>query len=294
MDQLSIYILTATLFIIMVGMGLSLTLEDFKRIAKYPLAVFIGFLSQIILLPIIAYTLAIVLNADPVIAMGAMIVSACPGGPASNLVTYLAKGDVALSVTLTAINSLITIITIPLIVNFGLTQFTPQPSTIEAPVGDIMKSLTIIIAVPLAIGMFINHVKHDFAKRMDKPVRIASMVLIVVVIVGLCIKERAHIVQYIIDSWMMVLCMNIATMSIGFILARAFRLNLKQAIAICIESGNQNGTLAIHIASTTLGNPPFAIVAGIYSLAMYFTALIPIKIGNKKHKELENEMSVSN
>ena len=112
MDKLSIYILTATLFIIMVGMGLSLTVDDFKRIAKYPLAVFIGFFNQIILLLVIAYTFSVLLNVDPVIAVGAMIVASCPGGPASNLVTYLAKGDVALSVTLTAINSLITIITI--------------------------------------------------------------------------------------------------------------------------------------------------------------------------------------
>ncbi|MCP4522376.1 MAG: bile acid:sodium symporter family protein [Cytophagales bacterium] len=287
MDNASIYVLKGTLFIIMTGMGLSLTLDDFRRVVKFPMAVLAGLLSQIVLLPIIAYTLAIVLKVDSTIAMGAMILSACPGGPASNLVTYLAKGDVALSVTLTAINSLITIITIPLIVNFALIQFIPQPSTIDAPVMDIIQELIMIIAVPLALGMFINKVKPTFAQKMDKPVRIASMVLIVVVIAGLCVKERANLVQYIIDSWVMVLSMNIGTMGVGFILARLFRLNLKQSIAICIESGNQSGTLAIHIASKILMSPPFAIVAGIYSLSMYFTALIPIFVGNKKHKELE-------
>lgn len=282
MDSTSTFILVIALFIIMIGMGLSLTVNDFKRVLKFPLAVFIGFLNQIILLPIIGYALIVLFGVDPNVAMGLMILAACPGGPTSNLVTHLAKGDTALSVTLTAINSLITIITIPLIVNFGLVEFISENSAIEAPIGKIAGSLVVVIAVPLAIGMGVKRYSNSFALKMDKPVRIASAVVLALVIIGILIKEKDSLAYYFEKALIITLCLNITTMLVGFFTARLSKLNFKQSLSICIESGNQNGTLAIHVAVVSLASPEFAIVAAVYSLIMYPTAIIPILIGNKK------------
>ncbi len=201
MDSLATIVLVLALFIIMMGMGLSLTIDDFKRVLKFPLAVFVGFLNQIILLPIIGFLLIKVLQIDVTIAIGAMILAACPGGPTSNLLTYLAKGDAALSVTLTAINSILTIITIPLIVNFALKYFATEAMAIDAPIGTIAGSLIVVIAIPLSLGMLIKKYKSSFAIKMEKPVRIASSIVITLVIIGLIIKERDNFVAYFEKAW---------------------------------------------------------------------------------------------
>ena len=283
MDSGSKIFLIVSLFIIMMGMGLSLTTADFKRVLRFPKAVFVGFLNQIILLPLIAYGLTQFFDVANEIAIGVLILSACPGGPTSNLVTHLAKGDTALSVTLTAVNSIVTIITIPIIVNFALGEFTITGDEIVSPVKDIILALLVIIAIPLAIGMAIKNKKPDVAARMDKPVRIASTVIIILVIVGIVIKERAQLVERVSESFAIVFTLNVATMLIGYLTARIAKLNFKQALAICLESGNQNGTLAIQISS--LINITFGFPAAVYSLFMYFTASIPIMIGIKKAKD---------
>ena len=285
MDNTSTLILGIALSIIMIGMGLSLTIADFRRVVKFPLAVFVGFLNQIILLPIIAYALIRWLDVDSNTAIGIMVLSACPGGPTSNLLTHLAKGDTALSVTLTAINSIITIFTIPLIVSFSVQEFGVNQGSFVPPTQDIIKLLIAVIAVPLSIGMLLKKFKPTFAKKMDKPVRILSSVIIAAVIVGLVIKERANLVEYISNTFFIAISLNIATMLIGLLTALLVKLKFKQALTICLESGNQNGTLAIGIAGA-LGNPAYGIPGAVYSLFMYFTALVPIIIGNKKDKSL--------
>ena len=286
MDSGSTIFLIVSLFIIMMGMGLSLTKEDFKRVLQYPKAVFLGFLNQIILLPCIAFGLIQLFDVTKEIAIGVMILAACPGGPTSNLVTHLAKGNTALSVTLTAINSIVTIITIPLIVNFALGGFS-SGEEISSPVGDIIGALIVIIAIPLVIGMAIKNKKPAVAKKMDKPVRIASTVIIILVIVGIVIKERDQLVERISESFAIVISLNIATMLVGFLTAKMVKLKFKEALTICLESGNQNGTLAIQVSSLidiTLGFP-----AAVYSLFMYFTAAVPIIIGiTKAKKESQN------
>jgi BASS family bile acid:Na+ symporter len=281
MDSGAKIFLIVSLFIIMMGMGLSLTKADFARVLKYPKAVFVGFLNQIILLPLIAFGLIHFFDVSNEIAIGVMILSACPGGPTSNLVTHLAKGDTALSVTLTAINSIVTIITIPLIVNFALATFS-NGEEISSPVGDIISALLVIIALPLIIGMTIKSKKPHIAKKMDKPVRIASTLIIVLVIVGIALKERAQLVERVSESFAIVFSLNVCTMLLGFLSAKAFRLNFKQALTISLESGNQNGTLAIQISS--LINIAFGFPAAVYSLFMYFTAAVPIIIGIKSAK----------
>ena len=285
MDDVSTAMLIFSLFVIMIGMGLSLTFNDFKRVMKYPLAAFVGFINQIVLLPIIAYALIKIFNVDATIAVGIMILSACPGGPTSNLITLLAKGDVALSVTLTAINSLITIITIPFIVNFAVSEFMITTTQIEAPVGKIAGSLIVVIAIPLAIGMLVKKYKNSFAIKMEKTVRVASTIVLFIVIAGLIIKEIDNIGEYFRNAWLIALTLNVVTMTVGFLSAKLVRLNFKQALSICIESGSQNGTLAIHVAVVSLGRADFAIAAVVYSLLMFFTPVFPIYLGNKKRSQ---------
>lgn len=282
MDQISTIILAGSLFIIMMGMGLSLTGADFRRVFQMPKAVFLGFLNQIILLPLIAFGLCYALDADPVIAVGIMILAACPGGATSNLLTLLAKGDTALSVTLTAINSLITIITIPIIITFSLDTFLGESAEVNAPVLSMISQLLVIIVIPLSIGMLIKNKAPSFADRMDKPVRIASGVLIALVIIGLVIKERAHIVEYFQMALLIALSLNVGTMLLGYLTSRLAKLNFKQAITISIESGTQNGTLAISLAIVTLSRSDLAIAAAVYSLVMYATALVPLYFGNRE------------
>lgn len=283
MDSGSKIFLIVSLFIIMMGMGLSLTKADFKRVLQYPKAVLLGFLNQIILLPLIAFGLIQLFDVSNEIAIGVMILSACPGGPTSNLVTHLAKGDTALSVTLTAVNSIVTILTIPIIVNFALGEFS-SGEEVTSPVGAIVGSLIVIIAIPLIIGMTIKNKKPQVAKKMDKPVRVVSTAIIVLVIVGIVIKERAQLVEQISESFFIVITLNVLTMLVGFITAKMVKLKFKEALTICLESGNQNGTLAIQVSSLiniTLGFP-----AAVYSLFMYFTAAVPIVIGVKRDKEI--------
>lgn len=279
MDTGSKIFLVVALMVIMIGMGLSLTIADFKRVLKFPRAVFLGFLNQIILLPLIAFGLIKLFDPSPEVAVGIMILSACPGGPTSNLVTHLAKGDTALSVTLTAINSLVTIITIPLIVNFSLNIFL-SGGEVSAPVSDIIAALLVVIAVPLSIGMLIKKKRPQVAQKMDKPVRIASTLIIVLVIVGIIVKERHQLLERISESFSIVIALNITTMVVGYLTARIVKLNFKQALTIALESGNQNGTLAIQVAS--LINIAFGFPAAVYSLFMYITAAVPIWIGMKR------------
>ena len=288
MDNTATTFLAISLIIIMTGMGLSLTLADFQRVLKSPKAVLIGFLNQIVLLPLLAFALIQFFKVDATLAMGVLILSACPGGPTSNLLSHLAKADTALSVTLTAVNSVVTIITLPLIVNFGLQEFFPDSAEISAPIGSIIGSLVAVIAVPLTIGMLINHYRKEVAAKMDRPVRMASVAILVIIIVGLVLKEKETILQHVADSIVIILSLNVLTMLVGFLSAKLSGLSFKQALTITLESGNQNGTLAITVAVGSLGQVDFAIAGAVYSLIMYFTAAFPIWVGIRADKKLNH------
>jgi len=280
MDSTGAIVLAIALFIIMLGMGLSLTLADFQRILKYPKAVLLGLVNQIILLPLIAYLLVLVFGVAPVIAIGIMILAACPGGATSNLIAHLAKGDTALSVTLTALSSTITIITIPFIVQFALIQFMGENQEVVLNIPQIIGQLFVIIIIPVSLGMAIKAKAPKFARRMNKPVKIASAIVLTLVIIGIVLKEKEHIVGYFQQAGIIALCLNVLTMLAGYFTAYLFKLSARQAISISIESGIQNGTLAIAIASITLENSQLAIAGAIYSLIMFFTGFAAIWGGN--------------
>lgn len=284
MDEVSTIILASSLTIIMLGMGLSLVINDFKRILIYPKAIFVGLTNQLIILPLIGFAIVSIFPLQPEIAIGIMILAACPGGPTSNLISNLARGDVALSVTLTAFSSLITILTIPFIVNFALIHFLDKGQMIKLDVIDTIIKIMVITIIPVSIGMLIRRYKESFALRMAKPVKIASGILIALVIIGLVIKEREDFVSYFEQAGIVAAILNIATMTVGYFSAKLFKIKDKRAVSISIESGIQNGTLAITIAVVLLGSTEFGITPAVYSLIMFFTGGAAVYFGIKRSK----------
>jgi BASS family bile acid:Na+ symporter len=278
-------VLASSLIIIMLGMGLSLVADDFKRIIVYPKAILVGLVNQLIFLPLIGFGIAVVFKLTPEIAIGIMILAACPGGPTSNLIAHLAKGDTALSVTLTALSSFITILTIPFIINFALEHFLEKGEMIRLDVMDSIKNIFVIIIIPIVIGMLIRRFAPKFSKKMGKPVRIASAIVLALVIIGIVIKEKENFVSYFQQAGIAALLLNVISMVVGYLSSRLFRLKDRRAISISIESGIQNGTLAITIAVVLLGSTEFAIAPAIYSLIMFFTGGAVIYQGLRMDKK---------
>ena len=276
MDNISTIVLAGSLVIIMFGMGLSLTLNDFTEVFVKPKAILTGLFNQLVLLPLIGFGLIAVFPVRPEIAIGVIILAACPGGPTSNLITHLAKGDTALSVSLTAISSLLTLITIPFIINLGLQLTYGQNTPIQLNVLTTIAQILIIVLIPVGIGMLLRAKKELFADRMQQPVRNASAVVFILVLAGVIFKERSNIVSYANEAGLISLALNLGTMILGLLIARIMHLSFKQSISISIESGIQNGTLAITIATVLLHNSEYAIAPAIYSLIMFGTGSLII------------------
>lgn len=280
---LSSVVLPASLFIIMLGMGLSLETSDFRRVIRMPKAALVGFVNQLVFLPLIGLAICILFNLPPVLAVGLMVLAACPGGVTSNLISHVAKGDLALSISLTAVTSFITVITIPLITSFSLEYFLSANEDISSPVKDIMIQVFGITVLPVSIGMIIRRRSLAFARRMEAPMRVASVVIFIAVVVGLIVKEHAMIADSFASVGLATMSLNIITMTLGFFSARALKLKLPQAITITVETGIQNGTLAIVIALSILGNSEMSIPAAVYSLIMFATGgLIMLFFGRRK------------
>lgn len=284
MDQTSAIILAVSLMIIMLGMGLSLVVDDFKRIFIQPKAIFLGLINQIVFLPIFAYFLATIFPLQPEIAVGLMILAACPGGPTSNLISHLAKADTALSVTLTAFSSFITILTIPFIVNFALQEFLDQGTMIQLDLIQTFLQILFIIIIPISLGMIIRKYRENFALKMAKPVKYASGILLILIIVALVIKERATLATSFEQAGLVVVLLNLIVMFFAFYSARLFKISPKRSMSIAIESGIQNGTLGITVAVVLLNNSTFGLVSAVYGVLMFFSGAIAIYIGTKQSK----------
>lgn len=264
-------LLPLALAVVMLGMGLSLVPEDFKRVTRYPKAVAVGAVCQVLLLPLIGALITLVVPMQPEIAVGLIILAACPGGPSSNLVTYLAKGDVALSVTLTAVNSIVTVFTIPVLVGLALQRFLAERADIALPIGTTMLQIFLITLLPIAIGMAIRHQFPEAAQRLEKQMSRLAAGLLALLIVLLLIKEGSKLPGFLVQVGVGVLLLNLLATLTGFLAAKLFQLPLTQQICISIEVGIQNGTLAIAVAAGLLNNPDMAVPAAVYSLLMYVT-----------------------
>lgn len=266
-------LLPLSLAIIMFGFGLTLTPADFKRIMLYPKSVFLGLFCQMVLLPLLAYAVCIGFNLSPEISIGVMILAASPGGITANLFSHLAHGDIALNLTLTAINSVLAAFTLPLLVNLAFSLFAGQEQDIGLQFGKTMEVFAIVL-IPVAIGMFIKNKKPSFSLMMDKPVRIFSMLVLLVIVVGAVVQERERLSTSFAQIGIAMLVFNLGSMFVGFLVPKLLRLSTKEATAISMEVGIHNATLAIYIAVALLGSFSLALPAAVYSIIMFFTAAL--------------------
>lgn len=276
--------LPVSLAIIMFGMGLTLVIGDFIRIFTYPKAVLVGLINQIILLPIIGFSIVVLFKLSPTMATGVMILSLCPGGPTSNLITQVSRGNIGLSVTLTALASLITIFTIPILLSEAIAYFTGNTGVvIELPVLQTMLQILVITVIPIAIGMIIRKRNEGFALRMEKPMRTASTILFVIIFLVIIIANKDNLVQAMKEVGLATLLLNLLTMGLGFLTAKLFGIAGNSQITITIESGIQNGTLAFVIATTILNNFEMGLPTGAYSIWMFITGgILMWRLGSKK------------
>ena len=274
--------LPLALFIIMLGMGLGLTLNDFKRVFVEPKAVILGLIAQLIVLPLIGFLLAMIFPLSPELAVGVMIIAACPGGPTSNMVTYLVKGNVALSITLTAMSSLITVFTIPLVVNLAMQNFMGEAAALQLPFLKTVIQIAVITFIPVTIGMLIHNYTPQVAAKLEKSVKWFSLFFLGLIIAGLLLKERDNVLGFFFQVGGVTLTLNLLTMALGYAIAILGKLDQSSAKAITVEVGIQNGTLAIAVATTLLNSPDMAIPAAIYALIMFATSGVFIGIVKNK------------
>ncbi|MDE2790008.1 MAG: bile acid:sodium symporter family protein [Paracoccaceae bacterium] len=271
-------VLPLALAFIMLALGLGLTFDDFTRVARRPRDFAVGALSQVILLPAVAFLLANLWPMAPELALGLMIIAAAPGGVTSNILTAFSRGDVALSISLTAVISLLSVVTIPLIVVFSYGWFIGEQAGKEISVAGSAIGVFLIVAVPVLIGLLIRRFAEGFALRAEPASRKLSAVLFVLVLVGAIVQERANIVSYFVQAGPVTLVLNVAMMAIAWLLARMFASGPTQRIAIAMECGLQNGTLAITVAVLLFGGGLAVVPAATYSLIMFATALIYVAI----------------
>lgn len=279
-------IIPICLFLIMMGMGLTLVTKDFKRVLKYPKAVGIGLTNQLILLPIIGFALANIMPLRPEYAVGVMLLVLCPGGTTSNLFTYLAKGDVALSVTMTAIASVITVLTIPIVLSFSLIYFMGSTSTFELPILKTVLTLVVLTIVPISIGMLIKRYAPKVADRSQVYVSRFGVLFLTFLVLFLGYVQRDIIVDAFIATGPVSIILNLSTMALGYYSSKWFGLNLAQRTSITLEVGLQNSTLSIFMALTLLSNYDMSMMPAIYTLVMFLTAGILVRIFSARHNKL--------
>lgn len=268
---LSKVVLPLALFIVMFGMGLSLVPGDFTKIFKKSKPAFVGILGQLAILPLLAFVFTKAFAMDPVLAVGFFVIAVSPGGVTSNMFAYLAKGNTALSITLTAVVSLVTPFTVPVILNWKISQYLGTSSEVELPLLKTIGTLILITVLPVALGMLLRNRRESLAGTIEKSVKYLSMVFLFVIVAGIAAQNWAELPLFFAKVGTPIVLMNIAAMGVGFGLARMFRLSLADQKTIGVEVGIQNGTTALFITSTLLDDPIMSIPAAIYSLVMFGT-----------------------
>jgi BASS family bile acid:Na+ symporter len=272
-NLLKTVVLPIALGIIMLGLGLSLTTEDFKRVLLYPKSIFIGLFCQMIILPIVCFGIAIGMGLSPEFSVGLMLLSASPGGATANLFSHLSKGDVALNISLTAVNSLLSLFTLPLIVNFSIDYFLSSGQVIPIQFAKVIEVFAIVL-IPVTLGMLIKSKNPLLSEKLDKPVKMISAIFLVIVILAAILAEKDKIVSYFQEVGLSALIFNVSSMLVGYFVPLMLKVPKKQAIAIGMEIGIHNGTLAIFIAISVIGSQIISIPAAVYSIIMFFTAAI--------------------
>ena len=260
--------LPVALGVIMFGLGLDLTPGDFARIGKRPKAVAVALACQLLLLPTVCFGLVLLFRLPPVLAVGMMLLAASPGGTTANLYSNLFRGDVALNISLTAINSVIAVLTLPVIVNLSIAWFQPGDMTVGLQLKKTIEVFMIVLA-PVCLGMLVRCLRPGFARAMDKPVRLASVIILTLVIAGAVVSNYATLKDDFIALAGIVVSFCVLSLGIGFIVPRLFRINRDQSIASAFEVGLHNATLAIVIAQSVLMVPDMSLPAAVYGVLMF-------------------------
>ena len=268
------------LAIIMFGLGLGLTVADFKRVITIPRDFFIGFLGQVIILPIIAFILIHIISMPPEIALGVMVIAAAPGGVTSNILTKFANGDVALSVTLTAVVSLISVITVPLIV-YNSASFLGFEITKEISMISIAAKMFFVVTVPVIFGMIVRSLMTDFIVSKTLLVQRLSVILFLIVFISIWVEEWDRIISFITRAGLVAFILNITMIFIGYYMAKFLASGLEQRKCISLECGLQNGTLAVFVATQLWDDIVFMVPTAAYALIMFVTSIIFVLIVRK-------------
>ena len=266
-------LLPAALGFIMFSVGITLVPADFKRLVELPRAVAAGLIAQLLFLPVIAWLLAVAWQLPPEMAVGLMILGACPGGPSSVLITHLARGTAALSITLTAITSLVAMLSVPLVVNLSLQVFLGADSPIELSVARLVRSVFLITTVPVAAGMLLRAWRPQLADRLQAWLGRIATTLFVLIVIATFVSQREALFNHLPTVGPAAASLNLAVMLVGAGLALALRLDRRDGIAIAAECGLQNAALGIFIATAVLGAAPLAVPSVVYALLMNVGAL---------------------
>ena len=267
------FFLPMALAIMMTGLGLELTVKDFLRVQRHPKVIFLALFTQLIILVLIAFLICILLKLPPLLAVGLMLLAASPGGPTANLISYLFKGDVALNLTLTAINSLICTFTLPFIVNLSIHYFLGEHPKIGMPTEKITQ-VFLIVFIPVCLGMFIRSIAPNIALRLNRPMRFFSVMFLFLIFFYALYRERFNIVEYFVDIGLATALFCFISLSVGYLIPHLAGVSDKQARACTFEIGIHNTSVAMTIALSVLSSTTIALPAGIYSIFMYVFAFI--------------------
>ncbi|MCM0613341.1 bile acid:sodium symporter family protein [Marinobacter sediminum] len=273
--------LPISLFIIMVGIGLTLTLRDFGQVTRNPRSIVVGTIAQILLMPLVAFAIAATLGLVPALAVGLVIIAACPGGTTSNLFVLLARGHIALSILLTVSASLITIVTLPFFTNYALQMHFGEAANISLPVGKTIAMLLVIVLLPVAIGMFIRTRAPAKAQKAEGVVSIFGGVVLLFLIIALLWGSRERLPELLSQAGPAAFLLNLFGVAIGLGVSRLAGLSQRESLAIAVELGIKNGTIALMVALTLLESSEMSIPAVVYSVLMYGFGCILIAMGRR-------------
>ncbi|MGP1395255.1 MAG: bile acid:sodium symporter family protein [Inquilinaceae bacterium] len=271
-------VLPVALAFIMFALGLGLTFDDFARVARRPRDFAVGALSQVLLLPAVAFLLVSLWPLPAELALGVMIIAAAPGGVTSNILTAFARGDVALSISLTAVISLLSVVTIPFVVVFSYGQLMGADLGADVSVARTAVSVFVIVTVPVLAGLMLRRWADGLAVRFEPSARRISTGLFVLVLFGAIYQERHNVIDYFAQAGLVTLVLNVVMMALAYLIARMFASGIRQRVAISVECGLQNGTLAIAVATLLFGGGLVTVPAATYSVIMFATALIFVAV----------------
>ncbi|RLL50273.1 bile acid:sodium symporter family protein [Acinetobacter cumulans] len=285
-----VFFLPVILAFMMMGLGLELTVKDFLRVGRYPKAIFLALFCQLVILTSIAFFICVVLDLEPLLAVGLMLLAASPGGPTANLLSFLFKGDVALNLTLTAINSVITTFTLPFIVNLSLHYFMQSDTTIGIQ-ADKFAYIFLIIFIPVCIGLLIRHYFPHLALKCNRPMRMLCILFLTAIFIYALFRERSNVILYFVDVGIAVGIFCFSSMFIGYLVPHLAGLTERQARACAFEIGIHNTAISITIAISVLSSTTIAIPAGVYSIYMYLFAFgFGYILTRKKSNLLSNQV----